>query len=194
MPFDTALLGQVAGAISFAGFFPYVRAMLKRGKPPQRAGWLIWTVVGGLLFFSYRSSGATDNLWVPGLNFVGPLGIWLLSLKYGTGGWEREDKICLTGAAVSLVAWFLTGSPTLAMTLCLVTDCFGSWLIIKKAYRDPRSEDRLSWIIWAVANTLNVFAVPDFTLVFSGYPIYAGVVAWTILVMSFRPPAPSTNP
>lgn len=194
MPYDTALVGEIAGVISFAGFFPYVQHLFKHGHPPQRTGWLIWSVVGGLLFFSYWFSGATHSLWVPALGFIGPFGVWLLSLKYGIGGWEREDQICLAGAAISLVAWVMTGSPVVAMALSLVTDGFGSWLIIRRAYAKPGSESRLAWVLWTTANTLNLFAIPHFTLIMAGYPAYAAVVAGVILASTFRRPnAPSTS-
>src|SRR5690242_6850853 len=82
------LVGQVAGALALAGFAPYVVSILRRRTVPNRATWIIWTVVGGMLCASYYAAVARGSIWVPVGYVVGPLVTALLALRYGEGGWS----------------------------------------------------------------------------------------------------------
>lgn len=187
MPFDYALWGKLAGLVSVAGYLPYLFHMRRTREYPQRTTWLIWTVVGGILFWSYRASGATHTLWVPLVGFLGPGGLWLISLKWGVGGWTREDRWCLLGAGISLVVWALTGKPEVALAMNILVDTFGAYLTVKKAWLAPHSESRWAWAVWFAANTLNVLVVDPFTLVLASYPVYAALAAAAIAALTWRP-------
>src|SRR5262249_40191028 len=96
----TTLAGRLAGAITLAGFLPYVVSIL-RGRPrPTRATWWIWRVVGATLCASAFAAGAGESIWVPVSYVVGPFTVALLSLPGGEGGFSRLDRVCLAGAAV----------------------------------------------------------------------------------------------
>src|SRR5207248_2703381 len=82
-------LGQLAGAISFLGFVPYIIEIVQGKTRPNRATWWIWAVVGAMLCASSYASGARHALWVPLSYVIGPLATALLALKYGEGGWDR---------------------------------------------------------------------------------------------------------
>jgi hypothetical protein len=97
----------MAGVISLAGFLPYVVAILRRKARPNRATWIIWTTVGGLLFASYDASAGGAARWVPLSDALGPATIAVLSLRHGEGGFTRFDLGCLALAAGSVVGWAL---------------------------------------------------------------------------------------
>lgn len=183
MPDITALVGRVAGVVSLAGYVPYFVDMVRGKSPPQRASWFIWTLVGGMLLVSYYASGARTTIWVPVGTFFGPLIIWLFSFKYGEGGWELLDKICLGMAGLAVLLWVLTGSPVVALGTCLLADFLGYPSTAKKAYLKPRSESLLAWSMWVVGNTINVFALQDHTLALAAYPLYLLVTSAVITAL-----------
>jgi hypothetical protein len=51
-------VGQLAGAISFLGFVPYIIEIAQGKTRPNRATWWIWAVVGAMLCASSYASGA----------------------------------------------------------------------------------------------------------------------------------------
>ncbi|MEI6528551.1 MAG: hypothetical protein WCO10_02670 [bacterium] len=91
MNFDLkTVLGIVAGVIAFIAYVVYIKAILKGETKPNRATWFIWSFVGLVLATSYYYSGAENTIWVPFVEFIGPLAIAILSIKYGEGGQAKQ--------------------------------------------------------------------------------------------------------
>lgn len=177
------LVGQIAGAISLLGFIPYAVAVLRRRARPNRATWIIWTAVGGLLFASYRSGADGAPCWVPLSDALGPAIIAALSLRFGEGGFSRFDRGCLALAALSIAGWAVTGSASVALAINLTIDLLGALPTMRKAYADPASESPLTWQLFFGANALNLVALERWSLASAGYPLYIVAVSGMINVL-----------
>ncbi len=178
--------GCVAGVISFAAFIPYIHSTLRRKARPQRVTWCIWTVVGFLLASSYYASGARPTIWVAVSYFVGPLLIAFLSFKYGEGGWNGLDRICLAGAALSVFLWWISRSPELALVFNVLIDLMGALPTLRKAYLEPAGEDGTAWILFVTANALNLMAVDHWRFSIVLYPAYMFGISGVIAFLIFR--------
>ncbi|MBU6415340.1 hypothetical protein KGQ34_03850 [Patescibacteria group bacterium] len=172
MPDITAVAGKVAGIISLAAFIPYILAILRGETKPNRATWVIWAVVGFMTGASYYFSGANHTIWVPVSYIIGPVVVSALSIKYGVGGWTRFDRCCLLGAGMSMALWLVFSSPLVALLINLFIDFMGVLPTIRKAYRDPESEDRIAWALFFTGNIANLLAVERWTFAIAVYPIY----------------------
>jgi hypothetical protein len=181
------LLGQLAGAISLLGFVPYIIAIAQGKTRPNRATWWIWSVVGAMLCASYYASGTRHALWVPLSYVIGPLATALLALKYGEGGWDRFDRTCLAASLLSLVVWWLARSPLVALLANLGIDLLGAVPTIRKAYRAPEAESLLSWLVFLLADTLNVCAIGTWSLATALYPVYLFILAAVLVTLLMRP-------
>lgn len=177
------VIGKIAGIIAVLAFIPYIWSVLKGRTRPSRASWLIWAVLGSSILASYHSSGATDTIWIPVIYAIMPIIIFLLSIKYGIGGYTRLDIICLLGAVVGLIAWKLTDSPQTALYLNILVDGLGFIPTFKKAYLQPESESRLAWIIGASATLLNLLAINTWKLDIALYPIYLAVFNTIVAIL-----------
>lgn len=169
---DTAIVGKVAGIVSLVAFIPYLIAMLRGKTKPNRATWLIWTVVGFMLLVSYRFSGANDTIWVPISYVIGPLVVFTLSIYYGKGGWNRFDGCCLFGSGASLFFWWMSGSPMVALLINLFIDFLGAIPTVRKVYHQPETEDRFAWVLACMSSIINLFAIEDWTFAIWVYPVY----------------------
>src|SRR3989338_2797659 len=119
------VLGIIAGIISFLAYIVYAISIFRGRTNPNRATWWIWTFMGLVVGLSYYFSGAVNTIWVPVVEFIGPLSVALLSLKYGEGGLENKtDLICLFGAAVSIILWIIFNNPVVALVTSLAVDSF----------------------------------------------------------------------
>lgn len=186
----TALAGWLAGILGFAAFIPYIAAIVRGKTTPNRATWLIWTVVGVVVGGSYYAGGAKDTIWVAVSYIAGPFIIFILSIKYGEGGWTGIDKACLFTAGASAFLWWLSGSALIGLCMSLVADLMGASPTILKAYRRPEGEDRTSWTIWSVAGAINLVAIEDwgsFSIMI--YPIYMFLCAGTIAALLWLRPS-----
>jgi hypothetical protein len=177
------IIGRIAGIISLVGFVPYILTILQGKTRPNRVTWWIWTVIGGMLCASYYSAGARYTLWVPISYVIGPLTIAVLSIKYGEGGWNKFDRLCLYGASVSLVLWWLLGSPLIALMINILIDLFGALPTIRKSYYEPETEDRLSWSLFLTGNSINLSAIQNWSLATSIYPLYLLSISAIIMTL-----------
>ena len=184
-----AELAKVAGFIGFSGYFPYILAILRKKTEPNPVTWIIWGIIGWAAFASYFAAGGQETFWLMLSYAVGPSTIALLSLKYGKGDLEKFDSYCLVISFISLILWFSTNNPLLALCINLAIDIIGSLPTIRKTYFEPHSEDKLSWIIFWIGNTMNFFVIlisKEWTFVSIPYPLYLFLLASTIVILTFR--------
>ena len=179
-------IGLLAGALSLAGFAPYITAVLRQGARPNRATWWIWTVAGAIIFASYYSSGGGPSSWVAASYVLGPLAVALLSIWRGEGGFSRLDSACLGATGLSLAAWTFTKNPLLSLSMNIVVDAAGALPTIKKTWLAPRSESLSAWLLFLLADVLNLFAVPDWRNWNVAYPLYLTTLALVISALCLR--------
>ncbi len=175
------VFGWLSGLLTVLWFLPYLRDIFRRSTKPHRASWLIWALLGGIAFFSQASKGATDSLWLTSVESAGMTLIFLLSIKYGVGGFTRNDILTLLAAGVGLTVWYLTKEASYALFLTIVIDGLGSLLTAVKAYRDPSSETLGAWALSAVAGVFAVLAVGKLDFVLISYPFYIILANLTIV-------------
>ena len=167
------ILGIIAGIIAFSAYIIYIVSIFRGKTKPNRATWWIWAFMGFVLALSYYYSGAENTVWVPIVEFIGPLSIAILSLKYGEGGLKsKTDIICMAGALISVLLWIIFNNPVIALVTNLAIDSFAIIPTIKKSYLRPEGEDFWAWFGTGLADSLNMFAVEKFTFAILIYPIY----------------------
>lgn len=166
------LFGYISGFLAILCYAPYIRDILKRTTQPERASWLIWMVLGLIAFFSQLSEGASDSLWVTGIETFGVSVVFLLALKFGVGGFTRKDIIALVGASIGLLLWYVTSNASTALYIVIAIDAIGVILTVMKAYKDPSSETFSTWVLAGLAGVFASFAVGKFDYVLLAYPFY----------------------
>jgi len=178
--------GQAAGVVSLLAFVPYLVAILRGQTRPSIASWWIWTAVGAALCASYFAAGARASIWTPVSYVVGPFLIALLALRYGDRHFSRFDAFCLGIAALSLILWWWTGIPSVALALNMAVDAVGALPTVRKSWSEPESEDRLAWGLFLLANSLNLLAVTPWTLASGVYPSYLFALSLMMNLLLWR--------
>jgi hypothetical protein len=182
-----AIFGIAAGIVLLLGNIPYIVSIRCGVTRPNRVTWGIWTTIGCILLGSYQAIGATHTLWLLIAQVLSQFVITLYAFKYSQGRWERLDRICLAGAALSLLLWWRSGSPVVALLMNTTMDLLGAVPTIKKIYRDPTSEDFKFWLMSFAAAVLNLLAIENFALSFIVFPLYLFGLNITILMLLTRP-------
>lgn len=178
-------IGIFAGIIGFLSFFSYTYSILKGKTRPHRLSWWTWTALSVVIWISYYEGGARTTLWVPLSETIGPFIVAILSIKYGQKEWGILDVRCLLGILITLLLWWIFNSPFIALVCALCVDLIAAIPTIKKSFFDPAGEDRLAWILFTVANFLNIFAAEKFDLKILIHPIYFCIIGFLILAPSF---------
>ena len=164
---------MLAGILATGAYIIYIVHIFQGKTKPNKTTWWIWSFMGGVIGLSYYFSGARNTIWVPFVEFLGPLIIAILSLKYGEWRFkDRSDIFCLLGGFLSILLWIIFDNSVVALVSCLFVDSFAILPTVKKSYSRPEEEDFWAWFITMVANTLNLFSIEKFTFGIVIYPIY----------------------
>lgn len=175
-------LGILSGVLSGGSYPPYIRDIFRHTTKPERASWLIWLALGSIAFFSQFAEGATWSLWLTGLDTLGVLIIFILSIEYGVGGLNKRDIIALIAAGIGLFLWYLTRHAAIALLITIFIDMTGAYLTVVKAFDDPGSETLSTWLIIATAGILGMLSVGKFDLVLLVYPFYIFLANFAVAV------------
>ncbi len=159
------LIGEIAAIVEVAQSIPYYVSILRGNTRPQRASYGIWLSVEAIGISSYIASGATTTKWMPLISTFNSLVIFILAFKYGMGGFNKLDIVCLILAAIAIALWILTDNPALAVYMSELAAVIGYIPTIKKSYLYPKTESTLSWCMYVVAAALNLFALTSSRLV-----------------------------
>lgn len=166
------IIGIIAGLVAILEIIPYIRSILRGETKPERASWFIWTIVSAMVLLTYFDAGARSTAWVALAYAIYPIIIFIMSFKYGVGGFTRLDIVCLVGAAIGFICWILTDDPRLALYINLVVDTIGFIPTIKKVYFKPKTENRIAWQLALLAGVLNLFAITSLEFYLISYPIF----------------------
>ena len=179
------IIGIIAGILALLGYIPYIISIISGKTRPNKATWVIWSMVGALLAFSFLAEGDKNAIWLPLGYFLGPLITAVLSLRYGYSAWSKLDKICIIAAMISILPWLVSKDATLTLLINILIDSTGALPTIVKSYREPKTEDFSAWLIFFIANTTQLFAISDWNTA-AIYPIYLFLLAGTIVVLLLK--------
>mgnify|MGYP001821606646 FL=1 len=167
------VIGMLSALLSVLAYIPYVKDTLAHRTRPERASWLIWSVLGMVSFLSQMHEGASVSLWFVGAQVAGTFTVFLLSVRKGFGSYlKRLDYLALTLAAFGFVLWYLTDSAAYAMAIAIAISLIGGSLTVIKAYYKPGSETLITWIASFGAAVLAIMAVGNADPILLAYPFY----------------------
>ena len=166
------ILGLFGGIIALLGYIPYTRDILQHKVKPHRSTFFIWLVLGLIAVFSQLAKGATNSLWLPSLETFGGLVIFILSLKYGIGGFGKRDFVALLIALLGLIAWYFTREAAIALYLVIFVDAVGGYLTLHKTYLHPETETSIAWILSAIGGVFTLLSVGSTNVILLSYPIF----------------------
>jgi hypothetical protein len=182
-----AIAGIASGIVLLLGNIPYMMSIRRGDTRPNLVSWGIWTVIGCILLGSYQAIGATHTRWLLIAQVISQFTITVYAFRYSRGKWSQLDRICLAGAGLSLVLWWRSGAPLVALLMNTLMDLLGAIPTIKKIYHEPDSEDLLFWMMSFSASVLNLLAIENFSLSFIVFPVYLFVLNITVLALLTRP-------
>jgi len=180
------ILGVLSAVLSIMAYVPYMRDILRGKTQPQRACWLIWSLLCTMAFGAQYAEGATTTLWFAGAQVAGTLTVFLMSITYARGAFlTRPDERVVWIAVVGLVIWYFTEDAAYTLALTITISLLGGLLTLAKAYCRPGSETMMKWGLSFVAATCRIASVGTADWLLLAYPLYLfalnGMVVCAIL-------------
>lgn len=170
-----SILGILSGVVCGIGYLPYIYATIKKKNKPHPFSWILWSVLNLVSLITYMGLGAHETMPLAIMNFIGPLVIAIMSIKYWVGSFSKFDYVCLFLSAFSVLIYLVFHSASTALTFNLVADFLVYLPTMRKAYREPETEDLLTWILFFIANILSVFAISKWSYGIGVFPVYLAV-------------------
>lgn len=167
------LFGIASALLSIFAFFPYARDTIKGRTQPQRACWLIWSVLGSIALITQIVEGATESLWFAAIQVGWTIAIFIMAIWRGTGRFLKAgDEYILAAAAMGLVLWAFTQDASYALIITISISLLGGLATVVKAYRAPGTETMATWIVSWIAAACAVVAVGTLDWILLAYPLY----------------------
>ncbi|MEK7594414.1 MAG: hypothetical protein AAB436_02135 [Patescibacteria group bacterium] len=135
---------------------------------------------------SQKSLGAHNSLWFTGLQTVGVLLVFLLSIKYGVGGLSRSDLLLIALAALGIGLWLITDNALLSLIMVVAIRSIGVVATIIKTYRSPVSEAALPWLIYASSAIVALISVGELNFSLLLYPSYVLIADSSVLIAKYH--------
>ncbi len=171
----------------FVSYFVYEWSIVTGRTKPHRTTrfvLLLITTLGAASLFAAQDRVAFYLIAFSALNSTV---IFLLSLKYGVGGWSKTDILCLLIALAGITAWKLTNNPAVGVYAAIIADFSGMVPALIKTYRSPKSEYWLFYAVDLAAITFNLLAIQTWELKNFSYPVYLLAINFVMLLLIARP-------
>ena len=177
------LIGLISAALSVIAYLPYTLDTFLGRCQPQRASWLIWSVLGTVALASQISEGASPALWFAAIQVGGTVMIFALSLWRGSGAvMRRSDYKVLMAAGFGVWLWYLTDTAAFALAISIGVSLLGGIVTVAKAFAHPESETRSFWIWSAASAVLAMVSVGAWKPMLLAYPTYIFLLSSAIVL------------
>lgn len=176
------IIGLLAGLLAIVSYLPYTKDILNKKVKPERASWLIWSILASIAFFSQLSKGARQSLWFTGLDSIGAFVTLALSIKFGLGSVKRRDVFALIFAGIGLIIWFFTHNAIYALLITMAVDVIGVTLTVWKTFEHPDTETYPMWLIICLASVLAIISVGKFNATLMVYPFYIFLANFAVVM------------
>ncbi len=165
-------IGIIAVLLTFIGYIPYLRDILKGKTKPHIYSWFLWGFVTIIVFALQVSDnagvGALVTLAAALMCFV----VIFLGKKYGNiSKITLSDKIFLSLALVTLGLWIFAKQPLLSAILATTIDVLGFVPTIRKSWNEPFSETLPFYYLNTLRFGLALYSLGKYTIITALYPI-----------------------
>ncbi len=175
------ILGSIAVFLALGSSYLYIKDIFRGNTKPHIYTWLIWSIVTVLAFLGQWFSGGGPGSWTTGVTAVITIGIFFLSLKYGTKDITKFDKVCLALALISIIPWLITNNILWSVVLASFTDVVGFFPTMRKTWNAPHSESLGSMFFDAFKHGLSIASLKTYSITTWLYPLSVLVIKIIII-------------
>lgn len=170
----TALLA-LGSLLPLVSAVAYIVSILRGNTRPERMTRFLLLVITGVMTASLWASHDTSGLWLALVSFLQSLFIWVLSFKWGMGGRDRLDIVCMGLCGIGVVVWLTSDQPWIGLAASIVADLIACIPSLRKTIRLPHTELMSFYLLDTLAGVAILLAGP-FTLGAMVFPLYIAVI------------------
>jgi len=157
------IIGAIAVVLTFAGYVPYYRDILKGKTHPHIYSWSLWCLLTVLLVALQIKGGAGPATWVTIAAGLLCMGVVFLSLKSGKKDITISDTIVAVLSLVAIGFWLIADQPIISMILVIIADILAFIPTVRKSWHKPYSETLSMYVTNTFRFSLAVAAIGTYT-------------------------------
>lgn len=165
------ILSLVAVVLTFVGYIPYIRSIIKKQTKPHIYSWFIWSLDAFIIFALQITHKAGPGSFVALTAGILSLTVLILTIfNKGKRDITLTDKLFSLLALASLVVWLFAKQPLISAILIMSVDVFGFMPTIRKTWRNPYSENLTFYIISSIRYIFALAALQNYSIITVLYP------------------------
>lgn len=126
MPVPDFWLAAASAVLSLFAFVPYAVDTIRGDARPNRASWLVWSVLSIVAFCALLTKGVWASTLFAGAQCLGTVSIFALGLVRGYGRLvTATEMVVFAIVALALALWSITENPAWALSLTILASAVG---------------------------------------------------------------------
>jgi len=192
-----SLIGLAAILLTFGGYIPYIRDVIRGKTHPHAYSWFMWATTSLVIFGLQLKGAAGIGAFVTLAAVVVTYLIFGLGLKFGKADITKVDTFFLALAVIAAGLWLVADRPILSAVLLTTAETLAFIPTIRKSWRKPYSETLSSYVLNTLRFGLALLALRHYNLLTTLYPaVWAvgnGVFAIILITRRKVIPAPKSH-
>lgn len=182
---------MLSAALGLIGGTRYAYMTMRGRNFPNRVTWVLWAAAPLIAFFAQLDAGVGLPAIPTLASGVGPLIVLTASFasRHGHVKITPFDLCCGTISVIALIVWVGTGHAQSAVLLAVIADAAAAIPTVRKAWRDPASENGLFYVLVGIGAIITLLSITDWapaSWMFAGYILLLAVVLTTIIATRRR--------
>lgn len=185
----------LSGVITVASAFGYAYNTLRGRNRPNRVTWAMWTLAPMIAFAVQISRGVgLQSILTFSIGFA-TFVVLVASFVNRKAYWRLTafDLACGLVSLSAIALWVITGKGLVALVMSIIADFFAAVPTIRKSYQEPGSETAYPFLLGAIAVSITLLTIRDWTLASSAFGVYVLFVDIIIAGLVFFPQARPKN-
>jgi hypothetical protein len=179
----------IGALLSFIGGASYIWGTLKGTTKPNRVTWFLWafaTLISAAAQYKGGVGLSTLTVLVGGLTAAL---VFIFSFVNKNAYWKTTfvDYACGALALTGLALWYATRNQDYAIAFAIFADLLASLPTLHKAWTHPQTENRLSYFLWILSNTIGILCVQKRGFTGYAFPIYLVLINLALFLIVSRP-------
>jgi hypothetical protein len=185
LPEYFAIIGAIIGSL---GGFYYLYETIVGKAQPNRITWLLWGIFPMVIFVAQRVQGVEGLSWASFVAGFTPLLVVAASFFNKKAYWKSEprDYYLMAAAIIGIMLWAVTDNPNVALLFSLLADMLASMPTLIKAYRHPRSESWIAYVISTFGFGMSVLSIQTYNFENSAFVVYVFLLNGALAVFASR--------
>jgi hypothetical protein len=179
-------IGLLSGALVLLSIIPYAIRTYDGKIRPVPTSWSLWSLIGLAVLLTYRSAGASSNLWPAVFGFINPTLITIISISRHEK-WKKPnlaERLCFLFGVLSLLLWLALHHSRelsqLALGVAIAADLCAAIPTIKFVWSEPDRDRPLAWLLYGTGYFLALFAAPQNTFANWALPLYMTAISFSV--------------